>query len=217
MKIFGIGLSRTGTTSLCAGLERLGLKTIHFPFPFFGRPEALGSAPFTPMLKRGPWRRWKLHRELKALRCHDIETILADYEAFADLPVPLYFRELDQLYNDARFIYTTRPLEDWLESMQWLFEGGAESRGWAVGELILELRYQIYGTYRFEPDRLKEAFRRHEAAVMAHFASKPDKLLRVDLAKDDLNFQTIASFLELPVPDEPFPLSNQKNEPKENG
>ena len=32
-RVFGIGLSRTGTTSLAGALERLGYRTIHFPDP----------------------------------------------------------------------------------------------------------------------------------------------------------------------------------------
>jgi hypothetical protein len=32
-KVFGIGLSRTGTTSLAAALHRLGYRTVHFPDP----------------------------------------------------------------------------------------------------------------------------------------------------------------------------------------
>jgi hypothetical protein len=32
-KVFGVGLSRTGTTSLAAALERLGYRTIQYPHP----------------------------------------------------------------------------------------------------------------------------------------------------------------------------------------
>ena len=31
-KVFGLGMSRTGTSSLCEALNHLGIRTTHYPF-----------------------------------------------------------------------------------------------------------------------------------------------------------------------------------------
>lgn len=210
MKVFCSGLSRTGTTSLCKGLELIGFRACHFPFAMFGQPETFGGTPFSPKLSRGLSRRWRLRKELKALRCHDPIQILNLYDAFADLPVPLYVPELDRTFPDAKFIHTTRPIEDWLASMEWLLDRGRKERGWTAGELADELHYAIYGCTRFDEKALRNAFVRYEDAIASHFASRQEKLISLDISKGELTFQKIAPFLDRKCPDDAFPTTNAK-------
>lgn len=209
MKIFCTGLSRMGTTSLCSGLELLGIKAFHFPFAFFGQPEKIGAKKFNPCLKRSLIKKWKLWKELKALRCHDPLAILSAYDAFADLPVPLYFKELDLLFPQAKFIHTTRPLDDWLRSMKWLFERGRRERNWTGGELADEMHYSIYGCTQYNEEALIAAYERYELLVKHHFVKRPEKLLILDLSKGELDFRRIAPFLGKTNPDIPFPSKNK--------
>lgn len=92
-KIFGIGLSRTGTTSLTKALEILGYKSKHFP---------------------------KIHtyrgRELK------LNTkIIERYEAFTDTPIARFYKELDKKYPESKFILTIRDKKSWLKSCKKFF------------------------------------------------------------------------------------------------
>ncbi|MCC9599949.1 hypothetical protein LOC67_05200 [Stieleria sp. JC731] len=210
MKIFCTGLSRTGTTSIYEGFRYLGLRACHFPFAIFGQPEKIGIERFQPKLNRGLIQRWQLHRELKAMRCHDPSEILKKNDAFSDLPVPLYYQSFDRQFPDAKFIHTTRPMTDWLSSMEWLLDKGRYEKGWAVGELADELHYSIYGCTNYDEPKLAKAWNRHENQVRDHFSDRPDKLLVLDISKGELSFEKIAPFLGLEVPADPFPSSNAK-------
>jgi len=66
MKIFGIGLSRTGTSSLHLALLTMGIPAIHYP---------------RKMAQY--WMRGIFNRKVQA-----------DYDAYTDIPTALYFREV---------------------------------------------------------------------------------------------------------------------------
>jgi len=93
-KVFGIGLNKTGTTSLKLALRRLGFH--HYD----RRPKMLRL-----------WRR----RALDAIWAE-----IAPYESFEDWPWPLMHAELLDRYGDgARFVLTRRrSAEAWLESLK---------------------------------------------------------------------------------------------------
>ena len=88
-KVFVVGLSKTGTTSLHAALEKLGLHSIHNPEAMLSIEK--GELAFSPALAER-------------------------YDALSDLPIAAYFRELDRAYPSARFILTTREEAGWLAS-----------------------------------------------------------------------------------------------------
>lgn len=86
-KVFGIGLSRTGTTSLTAALQVLGYRARHFP-----------------SLRGFPGRLRIQRRELER------------FDALTDLPAACFYRELDARFPGSRFILTVRDVDSWLES-----------------------------------------------------------------------------------------------------
>jgi hypothetical protein len=95
VKIFGIGLSRTGTTSLNSALVKLGYRSLHWPHDSVTRRELIGyfagEQPF-------------------AL------TVAEDYDAITDTPAAAAYRELSALYPESRFILTLRDRRGWLNS-----------------------------------------------------------------------------------------------------
>ena len=95
-KIFGIGLSRTGTKSLTRSLKHLGYKSIHYPRQFH--------------FKQG--------------RIVIPRRVLNNYQALIDTPIALDFPELDKRYPDSRFIYTVRSMDSWLDSCRRFFRPG---------------------------------------------------------------------------------------------
>ena len=91
-KIFGTGLSRTGTTSLTKALQCLGVFGIHhapFLFP-------------------------------KIMESRDILNGISEYDAFIDSPFSYFYESLDKIYPNSKFIHTTRAPEDWIKSFKWL-------------------------------------------------------------------------------------------------
>lgn len=93
MKIFGVGLNKTGTTSLGNALEVLGYKN-HISCN---------------------WPLTKLWSE------NNISPILEEaekYNNFEDWPWPLLYKELYEAFEDAKFILTTRSSADeWYTSL----------------------------------------------------------------------------------------------------
>jgi hypothetical protein len=165
-KVFAIGLSRTGTTSLNEAVEILGFSAIHYP----------------PSLQ-------------------EIEL----YDAATDLPVADAFERLDARFPGSKFIYTVRERAGWLESCRrhWL------RRQEKTDELNRELRRRLYGTTDFDPDQFTQAYDRHEKRVLSYFAQRPHDLLVLDICAGHADWETLCSFLGVPVPDVPFPHTNR--------
>lgn len=88
-KIFGIGLSKTGTTSLSEALNILGIKSIHKPRKEFLKEKERGLPYFST---------------------------LKGYYGFTDFPCWYIYKELDRLYPGSKFILTERDPEEWYES-----------------------------------------------------------------------------------------------------
>lgn len=90
-KVFGLGLSRTGTASLGHALNLLGVKTIHYPHD---------ERTFADLRNAN----YRLH-------------ILDDYQGIVDIPVCPYYPQLDEVYPGSKFILTVREKNSWLTSL----------------------------------------------------------------------------------------------------
>lgn len=154
-KIFGLGLSRTGTTSLHAALVLLGKSSIHYP------SEAA--------------RHW--------LAGDFSNDYLADFEACLDLPTPVYFRELDNAYPGSLFILTVRNEKEWLESVEkFLKSTTPPNKKTHFRDMI---RLTVYGTFYFHKERFRRVFNEHNDAVKKYFLNRPDKLMVMDITSGD--------------------------------
>jgi hypothetical protein len=91
-KIFGIGAHKTGTKSLAAALNLLGLKVVH-----------LGTD-----LRRS--------RSKDILRSH--LDCIDDIDGCVDFPVSLRYREVAERYPGSRFILTVRDEHTWIGSVE---------------------------------------------------------------------------------------------------
>ena len=175
MRVFGIGLSRTGTSSLNSALEMLGFRARHFP--------SLTLFPVGLRIRR---------RELER------------YDALTDLPVALFFRELDRRFPGSKFVHTVRDVESWLESC-------ARYRRFApdfqASRRVLALRRQIYGTTHFDPERFRATHARHHEDVRAWFADRPGDLLELDITQGQ-GFELLCPFLGKELPAAGFPHRN---------
>lgn len=99
MKIFCIGLSKTGTNSLTSALNILGYKAVH----------------------------WHYTRKVFSYRDGSIKihyNKFLDYDAFADTPIARIYPELDKRFPGSKFILTTRDESSWAKSFRSQFENG---------------------------------------------------------------------------------------------
>jgi hypothetical protein len=94
MKVFGIGLNKTGTISLHEALETLGFHSLHWGGPEVRRTIERAIAEGRPAVEDFP-----------------------DHDAFSDIwCLSENFALLDRQYPGSRFVLTTRDLDSWLES-----------------------------------------------------------------------------------------------------
>ncbi len=184
MKIFGIGLSKTGTTSLNQALTLLGYKSKHFPFEM-----------------------------LEYDNCEltfDIDYVNR-YDALVDLPVALLFQMFDKLYPNSKFIYTTRNIGSWVKSAERSF---SKTRSAFTGLLCgLEFVFCLeclYGSKTFEFQSYVDGFKRHEEKVRNYFLSREEDLLVLDICSGE-GWEELCSFLDKSIPNIPFPYKNKKS------
>jgi hypothetical protein len=154
-KVFVIGLSRTGTTSLGDALEiisyrRTGWEDIRSRFLF--RSYSRGDLSF--LIDR-----------------------TFDFDAFEDLPWSLAYKEMASLYPDAKFILTLRKSEDaWLESIK----RHTNCRKWEGHEII----YGALEATRNEGLYL-EAYRNHTDAVREFFSLPGNEQRLMEMVIDE--------------------------------
>lgn len=181
-KVFGIGLSRTGTKSLHRAFALLGYRSDHFSthlIEFDGR-------------------------EL-SLRAEGLEA----YDALTDITAALFFRELDALCPEAKFVLTVRDSPSWLSSCARHFPP-LEPGKWPDGKRkVLALRRSVYGVESFDAKRFQEAYERHTNAVLDHFAEQRERLLVLDICSGQ-GWQPLCEFLDLAMPRVPFPWRNRQ-------
>jgi hypothetical protein len=69
----------------------------------------------------------------------------------------------------------------------------------------------LYGSPEFDRERFWQAFHDHQAGVRSYFEGRPDDLLVLDVTRSS-GWDDLCSFLEEPVPAEPFPFVNKASE-----
>ncbi|MEM6262152.1 MAG: sulfotransferase [Bacteroidota bacterium] len=206
-KIFCIGLSRTGTTSLCQGLELMGIPTAHFSLPLFVKQHELNPGlQFTPQIRRTPYGAYRLRKELNVIKSKPLNVLWHKYRAFGDLPFPNFFEELDQKFPNSQFIYTFRDEHKWLASMKWMLSEGRVI--WKWGRADDEILHFTYGTHRYEPTKLLKAYWDHHNRIQSYFTSRPNDLLMVNLDKGGLDLNQIGNFLGTAAPTQATPRAN---------
>jgi sulfotransferase family protein len=189
-KIFGIGLSKTGTTSLAHALEILGFRCADYPND---------------------------QRTLQQLSDGDYRLEVVDRnDAMTDTPAALCYQQLDELYPKSRFILTERAnTESWLRSIRDHWHHAEE---WTLysptsGDFIRFMNTAVYGLTGFNNSRFTTVYKRHAQDVREYFKDRPDDLLIIDITEGQ-GWTEICRFLGRQVPDITFPHSNSREEKK---
>lgn len=183
-KVFGLGLSKTGTSSLTEALQRLGVPAIHYPYDERTYDE----------LRRGDYRL----------------SILDEYQAVLDIPVAPFYAQLDAAWPGAKFILTVRDREAWLRSaemhwrllMQW-WENFPDFK--RFHEFISAC---TYGSIGFSRARFGFVYDTHLRNVREYFADRPEDFLEMDICGGE-GWERLCPFLGMEAPGEPFPHANE--------
>lgn len=185
-KIFGIGMPKTGTTSLTAALRILGFRTEHSP--------------------RDPTTVAELRAGNYSL------SILSELDALTDIPIPAIFPQLDQMWPGSKFILTVREFESWLASCRAApFNQIDESP--QPGSTRDFYRVLLYGCSAFSELRFTWVYRNHIKLVTDYFSGgQEDRLLTIDICGGE-GWDKLCPFLDVPVPDQEFPHRNRRGAP----
>jgi|GEM_PF-581732 len=189
-RLFGLGMSRTGTSSLERALQILGIACAHYE-PDRGVISYMEGR--SPQLQLREW---------------------MAYQAIVDLPVPFLLRELDALFPGSKFILTTRPLESWQASCARHF------RRRLVNRRLYRLRSSdwehwdhavtrfVFRQEEYDAEVFRRIFLESNARVLDWFKDRPQDLLVMD-QNGGFEWPRLCAFLGCPVPDVPFPRVNQ--------
>jgi hypothetical protein len=198
LKVVGAGFGRTGTNSLKNALEMLGFGPCHHMFEV---RENANQLPFWEAAVRGDAMDW--------------DAVFADYNASVDWPSAAFWRQLSDHFADAKVLLSVRPAEDWVKSIHATIYASLIKRGTdppGPNRDRREMAYELIMNQTFEgklgdADHAKAVFEAHIAEVQRTIP--PARLLTYDVAE---GWAPLCAFLGVPVPDEPFPLTNTTSE-----
>jgi hypothetical protein len=193
LKLIGAGFGRTGTLSLKFALEQIGFG------PCYHMTEVL-VAPESPA-------HW-----VRAADGHpDWETIFKGFASTVDFPACTFWRELSQFYPQAKVLLSVRDPEKWFESTQeTIFSERAVNMLKGIPpmkEFMDKVTWIHFGDRIHDKDFMIETFKRHNAEVERTIPK--DRLLVYEASQ---GWEPLCRFLNVAVPDTPFPRVNSREE-----
>ena len=208
IQVIGAGFGRTGTTSLRAALDMLGVGPCLHGFDFMGHPKYI--------------RAW-----LRAARDPanaDWDELLRGQRSTQDFPPAAFWRELSDYYPEAKVLLSVREEDSWYDSMtRTVFQVGlamppgvrrrvtrflSATSSWLppYPAMYAEIVYEGVFGGRLDREGAIEVYRRHNADVVAGLP--PERLL---VWRTGDGWEPLCAFLGVPVPDEPFPRLNDRS------
>lgn len=195
LKVIGSGFGRTGTKSIKEALEILGFGPCHHMYEVLDNPD---QVPTWKALVNGEARDW--------------EDVFRGYSSQIDWPGAHFWRETAKAFPEAKVLHSVRPADSWWKSFDR-----------TIGKLlavypdldlpppiveILDMNHRFIGEATFggnfrDKDAAIAAFNQRTADVKAEIAE--DRLLVFDVAE---GWEPLCAFLEVDIPDEPFPHHN---------
>lgn len=207
MKLIGAGLPRTGTLSQKVALEMLGLG------PCYHMVNVLGD-----LSQAARWRQ-VFDGSLPAAE------VLEGHPVTVDWPAGPYYEQLLEAYPDAKVLLSARAPDTWAKSMGDTVQHVKHSTGlhghmsaaracidpaWREFQLMIGELWQLSGLPEeadLTPASLAAAFERYNDEVKKNVPA--DRLLVWSAAE---GWDPLCAFLELPMPDGPFPHVNDSKE-----
>ncbi len=198
LKVIGTGFGRTGTNSLKLALEHLGRGPCHHFYEIRDDP---GQLPTWQAAARGEPPDW--------------DAAFAGYVSSVDWPSVCFWREITAHYGDAKVIHSVRPEDAWLRSLHATIYPAMRDRETVEPghqRNLLDMAQELIGEQTFggrmgEADHALTVYRAHDAEIRAAFT--PDRMLLFDVAD---GWRPLCAFLDMAVPDVPFPHVNRSQQ-----
>lgn len=179
-KVFCIGLNKTGTTSLMIGLQKMGYKVCD-----------------------GLNRQWSDVKTKEELKEKAFE-LIAQFDAFEDLPWGLFTEDILRDFPNAKFIYSYREVNSWWNS----FYGHFKEMDIAHHEIIFG-----YSNPEGKEKEHKEFFVKHQNKIRTIFSGR-ENYLELDFTRksdSEKNWRLFSNFLGYQTKaEEKFPIANSR-------
>jgi hypothetical protein len=191
LEVIGVGYGRTGTLSLKTALERLGFGPCYHAVEFMRHPEH--QAGWEAAFRGNP--QWA--------------EVFAGYRSTVDFPSTAFWRALVDVCPEAKVILTVRDPEQWYASMRDTFLATSGPDGQppipsAGGGVFEEGEDWFWMTADLQDEQTAIAdFKRHIEDVRSYVPGH--RLLVYEVRQ---GWKPLCDFLEVHVPDEPFPRLN---------
>jgi hypothetical protein len=188
VKILGVGLSKTGTTSLHRALGILGYRSLHYDDRRLN--DVVCGANSNPDFRR-----------------YD------DVDAVLDIPAAWFFEQLLDAYPGCKCILTIRDEGAWWKSIHAHFNDRSPVTSPEANAFKWALRNYVYGSTVAHEFLFKKRYREHNERVLAKVPAS--QLLTMDVTAGD-GWEKLCQFLACAVPTTCFPHQNrrQENEPE---
>lgn len=196
LEVIGAGLGRTGTYSLKLALEQLGLGPCHHMEEVIHNPPR--HVPLWSAAVQGN---------------PDWNAAYEGYNSAVDWPTAAFWRELSEVYPNAKFILTTRNPERWYDSFSETILKLLLTRHEAPPEVrpFLEMGHGVTSKTGLDGeagrDEMIRVFEDHCEAVKQSIEAR--RLLVYEVGE---GWAPLCEFLGKPVPDAPFPNTNGRGE-----
>lgn len=196
LKVVGAGIGRTGTHSLKVALEQLLGGPCHHMVEVFAHQDEV------PV--------WTAAIDGKEI---DWGELMKPYVALVDWPGGAFWPELSAANPDALVLLSVRDPDKWYTSCSNTIFGGLkamadEGNEWM--QAMMRLLHDRFSDQLDDRDTMIAAFERHNDAVRKGIP--PGRLLEWTAAD---GWEPICERLGLPVPSEPFPVTNTTEEFRE--
>jgi hypothetical protein len=209
IQIIGAGFGRTGTASLKLALERLGYSKCYHMSELIQNPEQV-----------------KYWQTLQAGKEPDWNDLFKGYKATVDFPGCMYYKQMMVKYPDAKVILTMRDADKWWQSAHdTIYSASANTRMRVVmrimGFFLPKLKRmsrvfdfantviweKMFSGRFLDKEFAKPIFNKFNEEVIASVPK--DKLLIFEVKQ---GWEPLCTFLNVPVPNEPFPKVNDTEE-----
>ena len=182
-KVFGIGLTSTGTRSLNDALNLLGIKAKHYP------DDGVTIRNLSNGMVELP--------------------ILEEFDALTDVQTIPFYQQFDKQYPGSKFILTVRAIDAWAESTK-LRMGGQERprevkefRRSGLKSSVQWVRTATYGIVCWDREVFKTRYVDHIRNCKAYFEGRDD-LLIMNICEGD-GWELLCPFLGKEIPNVDFP------------
>lgn len=211
IKVIGLGMGRTGTSSLKLALQKLGYGACYHMKDLINNPADV--------------RYWK---EIDRYGETNWQSLFGNYQSAVDFPTIGYYKDILRAYPDAKVILTVRDDESWYKSA---IQTILNAEPGFLDKIKMSFRLPFSSRLRslmqvfklskkFWLKNIGNDYKDKEKAI--RFFRQWNEQIKQEIGEENLLVYNVAEgwlplckFLGTPVPAEPFPKTNSRNEFKD--